>query len=154
MGQVVVSSAATSVAQYLDELEPDRRADVEQLLEVVRRSIQPGYEEAMAWGMICFQVPMSVSGPTYNNQPLANVAIAAQKNHLSIYLLGIYASKEQAQEFESRWVANGKKLNMGKSCVRFKKASDADLETIAWAASLLSPSEFVQMYQSARERKN
>lgn len=149
----MVSSKATSIEGYLAELPPSRRDDVARLLEIVRANIQPGHVEAIEWGMICFQVPMSVSGPTYNKLPLANVAIAAQKNYLSIYLLGIYASEELTQQFESRWVTSGKKLDMGKACVRFKSLKDADLETLAWATGLLDPVEFTEMYLAARSKQ-
>lgn len=103
--------------------------------------------------MICYQVPLSVSGPTYNKRPLASVAIAAQKNYISIYLLGIYASEALTQEFHKRWLASGKKLDMGRSCVRFKTISDADLETIKWASGLLTAVEFTQMYLAARSNR-
>jgi hypothetical protein len=104
----------------------------------------------MEWGMICYQVPLSVSGPTYNKKPLAAVAIASQKNYISIYLLGHYASEALTEEFHERWLASGKKLNMGKSCVRFKSLVDADLDTIKWACGLLTPTEFTNMYLTAR----
>lgn len=107
----------------------------------------------MEWGMICYQIPLSVSGPTYNKKPLASVAIASQKNYISIYLLGIYASEELTQEFHARWEASGKKLDMGKSCVRFKTISDADLKTITWACGLLNPTEFTAMYSAARAKR-
>lgn len=146
----MVTSDALTVNAYLAELSPERRESVEILLETIRGSIPDGYEEAMACGMICFQVPLSVSGPTYNQQPLASVAVASQKNYISIYLLGIYASDDLSQEFRNRWTISGKRLNMGKSCIRFKTVEDADLPTIAWAAGLLNPREFTQMYLAAR----
>ena len=99
----------------------------------------------MAWGMIVFQVPMAVSGKTYNGQPLAAVALASQKNYISFYLSSIYASKELTAEFHERWELSGKKLDMGKSCVRFKSLDKADLEALSWAVSLLTPEEFTKM---------
>lgn len=149
----MVSSQALSVDQYLSELEPERAEQIAQLRQLVLGALPEGHEEAMEWGMICYQVPLSVSGPTYNKKPLASVAIAAQKNYISIYLLGIYASEALTQEFHQRWLASGKKLDMGKSCVRFKTISDADLETIKWASGLLTPVEFTQMYLAARSNR-
>lgn len=149
----MVSSTAPTVTKYLAELPKDRRTEVEILLNLVRKHIKPGYEEVMNWGAICFQVPLEVSGPTYNKQPLASVAIAAQKNYLSIYLMGIYASDELSKEFVKRWKASGKSLNMGKSCIRFKTTDAADLKTIAWACGLLNPKQFTKMYLEARKPK-
>jgi hypothetical protein len=149
----MVSSKAATVTEYLAELRDDRRADIAALVNLVRKNLPAGYEEVMAWGMIGYQVPREVSGPTYNNQPIGPVAIAAQKHAISIYLLSIYASPELTAEFQRRWLASGKKLDMGKSCVRFGSLEKADLDTIAWAVGLLDPVEFTKLYLSARESK-
>lgn len=148
----MVSSAAQTVSQYLQELPLERRKDVAALRKLIKENLPGGFREAMNWGMICYQVPLSVSGPTYNKQPLAAVALAAQKNNISIYLLSIYASKKLTSEFNRRWLRSGKKLDMGKSCIRFKTLDAADTETIAWAVGLLNPEEFTQMYQKARSQ--
>ena len=146
----MVSSKSTTVKQYLSELPEDRRQDLTKLVNLVRKNLPKGYEEVMAWGMVGYQVPIEISGPTYNNQPIGPVAIAAQKHHISLYLLSIYASKKLTDEFRKRWLASGKKLDMGKSCIRFRSLEDADLETIKWAVGLLNPEEFSKMYVKAR----
>jgi hypothetical protein len=150
----MASSAAATVEQYLAELEEPRRGEITELLALIRQYLPKGFEETMAWGMIVFQVPMAVSGPTYNDQPLAAVALASQKNYISFYLSSIYASEELTAEFHERWAKSGKKLDMGKSCVRFKSLDRADLETLGWAVSLLDPMQFTQMYLEARAQKN
>lgn len=149
----MVSSKAATVEQYLAELSPERSKDVRTLVDLVRRSLPPGYREVMAWGMIGYEVPLEVSGPTYHGQPIGPVAIASQKHHISLYLLSIYASEELTAEFRERWLASGKKLNMGKSCIRFTSLDQADLDTIEWAVGLLNPVEFSQMYLRARNDK-
>jgi hypothetical protein len=149
----MVSSKATTVDQYLAELPEPRKSEIKELISLVRANLPPGYEEAMAWGMVVFQVPLYVSGPTYNDQPLAAVALASQKNHISFYLSSIYASEKLTAEFHKRWDRSGKKLDMGKSCVRFKSLDKADLETLSWAVSLLTPEQFTQMYLDARNSK-
>lgn len=149
----MVSSKAATVAQYLEELSPERKKDISTLRKLIKQNLPKGYRETMQWGMITYQVPLEVSGPTYNNQPLAVVAVAAQKNNISLYLLSIYASKKLTSEFQKRWLASGQKLDMGKSCIRFKSIEQADLKTIAWAASLLTPKEFVEMYLKARSKR-
>ena len=150
----MVSSAAATVEQYLAELDEPRRGEITELLGLIRQNLPKGFDETMAWGMIVFQVPMAVSGPTYNDQPLAAVALASQKNYISFYLSSIYASKELTAEFHERWARSGKKLDMGKSCVRFKSLDKADLETLGWAVSLLDPVQFTQMYLEARPHKD
>ena len=150
----MVSSAAATVEQYLADLEEPRRGEITELLGLIRQNLPKGFDETMAWGMIVFQVPMAVSGPTYNDQPLAAVALASQKNYISFYLSSIYASKELTAEFHERWARSGKKLDMGKSCVRFKSLDKADLETLGWAVSLLDPVQFTQMYVVSRAHKN
>ena len=147
----MVSSAAVTVEQYLAELEEPRRGEIAELLDLIRHNLPKGFDEAMAWGMIVFQVPMKVSGPTYNGQPLEVVALASQKNHISFYLSSIYASEELTAEFHERWERSGKKLDMGKSCVRFKSLDKADLESLSWAVSLLTPEAFTKMYLISRE---
>lgn len=148
----MVRSDANTVSEYLHSLPEARKEDVTALVKLVRRYLPSGFVEAMDWGMIVYQVPLEVSGSTYNKQPIGPVAIAAQKNHISLYLLSIYASEELTQEFQSRWKASGKKLDMGKSCIRFKTLKQADLETIAWAVGLLDPVEFTKMYLASRQQ--
>jgi hypothetical protein len=146
----VVSSKARTVGEYLSELPETRQKDISDLVGLVRSNLPAGYDETIDWGMICYQVPMEISGPTYNGKPIGPVAIAAQKNHISLYLLAIYASEELSAEFRKRWLASGKKLDMGKSCIRFPNLAKADLETIRWAISLLGPKEFAELYQRLR----
>ncbi len=148
-----MQSSAKSVSEYLAELEPARRKDITALRRHIKKHLPAGYKEVMNWGMICYQVPMSLSGPTYNNQPLAYVALASQKNYISLYLSEIYGSSAQAKKFEKLWAASGKKLNMGKSCVRLKSAEDAALDAIAMAVESFTPQEFVNLYLASRARK-
>jgi hypothetical protein len=146
----MVSSNAATIEQYLAELAEPRRSEISKLLDLIRDNLPAGFIETMAWGMIVFQVPFEVSGPTYNDQPLAAVALASQKNHISFYLSAIYASEELTGEFQLRWANSGKRLDMGKSCVRFTSLEKADLETLAWAVSRFDPVRFSEMYSCAR----
>lgn len=149
----MVSSTAQSVDDYIAELPPERAAMVSVMRELILDTLQPGFEEVMAWGMIGYQVPIEVSGPTYNGQPLVAVALANQKQHVSLYLFGIYASESLAEEFQNRWIASGKKLNMGKSCVRFRTLDAVDQETLRWAIGIMNPQEFANLYIQSREQK-
>lgn len=149
----MVSSSALSVDEYIAELTEGRAAMITTLRNFIINTLQPGFEEVMAWGMIGYQVPLEISGPTYNGQPLAAVALASQKQHVSLYLLGIYASNTLSREFQERWSKSGKKLNMGKSCVRFRTLDAVDMDTVEWAIGLMSPKEFADIYLQSREQK-
>lgn len=147
-----MQSNATTVSAYLDELEPARRKDIATLRKHIKKHLPSGYKEVMNWGMICYEVPLSISGPTYNKQPLAYVALASQKNYISLYLSGVYASSPIADKFRKTWVASGKKLDMGKSCIRLKTADDAALDAVALAIEACTPEEFVEVYLTSTKR--
>ena len=96
----------------------------------------------MAWGMISWEVPLEVSGPTYNKQPLVYAALAAQKNYNALHLNGVYGSAERTERLAKAFAEAGLKLDMGKSCVRFRKADDLPLDAIAREIGSMSPREF------------
>ena len=134
--------------QYINELDSERAPQIQELVKLVRSNIKPGFIETMRWGMISYEIPLEVSGATYNKQPLNYVAIASQKNYISVYVLGIYSNDNDQIEFRSRWAKSGKRLNMGKSCVRFKTIEDADLQTLAWAIRRLSVNQYLKLARS------
>lgn len=136
-------SEAPTPDAYIAELPADRAAEIAQVRAAVNGALPGGYVERMAWGMISWEVPLEASGPTYNGQPLVYAALAAQKNHNALYLNCTYASEERTERLRQRFAGSGKKLDMGKSCVRFKKADALDLDAIIECISALSPDEFV-----------
>jgi hypothetical protein len=109
-----------------------------------------GYVERMAWGMISWEVPIEVSGPTYNKKPLVYAALAAQKNYSSLYLNCAYASAERTEQLRQAFADAGKKLDMGKSCIRFKHADDLPLDAIAREIGSTTPEEFARVYPAKR----
>ena len=123
-------SDAATVEQYLAELPADRREAIGAVRQTILEHLPQGYEEVMNWGMITYQVPLETYPDTYNGQPLMYAALASQKNHMAVYLTGIYMSDETRREFETAYKATGKRLDVGKSCVRFKKLADLPLEVI------------------------
>ena len=123
-------SEATTVEQYLSELPEDRREALETVRASILANLPDGYEESMNWGLITYQVPLDTYPDTYNKQPLLYAALASQKNHMAVYLTGIYMSVEGRAEFEAAYRATGKKLDVGKSCVRFRKIEDLPVELI------------------------
>ncbi len=147
----MTTSQATSPDQYLDELPDGRRHDIAIVRDVILANLPAGIEESMNWGMLTYEVPLSVVPDTYNGQPLAFAGLASQKNHMSVYLSGIYASESLRQEFEERYAATGKRMDIGKSCVRFRRLDDLPLDVIAWAISAVTMTEFVDTYLQARQ---
>lgn len=147
----MVSSKATTVADYLAELPEDRRAEIARVRDLINEALPPGYREAMAWGMIGWAIPLEVYPNTYNRQPLALAGLAAQKNSNSLYLNCVYVSKERAERFKAAVAAAGKRLDMGKSCIRFKKADDLALDVIREEIASTTAEEFIRLYQEARK---
>lgn len=128
-------SEATTINEYIASLPEGRRATVAAVLDRVRASLPSGYEEAFAFGMISWQVPLSVYPDTYNKKPLMYAALGAQKNHIAVYLCNVYGSPELRARFEAGFKAAGKRLDMGGACVRFKELSDLPLDVIAEAVA-------------------
>lgn len=145
-------SEATTVEQYLTELPEDRRDQIAAVREVILENLPEGYEEVMNWGMITYQVPFSIKKETYNGQPLLYAALASQKNYMAVYLMNVYASGEADDWFKEEYAATGKKLDMGKSCVRFKDLADLPLELIGKAVAMTPVDEYVKIYEKMREK--
>src|SRR5690349_6162694 len=127
-----MQSKATTVKEYLASLPADRRADVEAVRKVILKNLDRDYREGMH-GMITYCVPHSIYPAGYHcdpKQPLPFAGLAAQKNTISVYLMCVYADGEHAGWFRGAWAKTGKKLDMGKCCVRFKRAEDAALDVI------------------------
>ena len=123
-------SEAATVEGYLAELPDDRREAIEAVRTVILENLPSGYAEVMNWGMITYEVPLEIYPDTYNRQPLMFAALASQKNYMAVYLTGIYISDAARDEFEKAYRATGKRFDVGKSCVRFRKLEDLPLELI------------------------
>ncbi|MDX8037178.1 DUF1801 domain-containing protein [Lentzea sp. BCCO 10_0856] len=146
----MVKSNASTVTQYLAELPDERRAEVEAVRDVILANLPDGYVEAMDWGLITYAVPLEVSGPTYNKKPLMYAALAAQKNYYAVYLTTVMEEFEES--FRARWAETGKKLDMGKACVRFKRSSDLALDVIGDEVARLSVPEFLDWHDQNRAK--
>ena len=143
------SEAATADA-YLAELPPDRREAIAAVRSVVLDNLPAGYEEVMQSGMIGYVVPFSTVAKTYNGLPLEYAALASQKNYMTLYLNNVYGNRETERSFVEEYRASGKKLDMGKSCVRFKRLDDLPLDVIGKTIAATSVSEFVRAYEASR----
>jgi hypothetical protein len=146
----VVSSKAATVADYLAELEPARRAEIEAVRNLVNAALPAGYVETMGFGMISWVIPLTDYPDTYNRQPLAYAALAAQKNANSLYLNCVYASDERTARLRDAWAATGKTLDMGKSCIRFKRAADLAQDVVAAEISATPPADFIALYDRVK----
>jgi hypothetical protein len=151
-------SDATTVSAYLASLPADRRATVAAVREVIRANLDPAYEEGMQYGMIGYYVPHRVYPPGYHanpKQPLPFAALASQKNHLSLYLMGVYTGSDDgagespvARWFREAWAKTGKTLDMGKACVRFKRIEDLALEVIGEAIRRIPAKTYIAQYEA------
>ena len=148
----MASEDATSVAKYLQKLPADRRQVVSAVRDVVLRALPPGYAESFGWGMICYGVPLSTYPDTYNGQPLMCAALASQKNHVALYLMCAYMDPGLEATLKSGFAAAGKRLDMGKSCLRFKRLDDLALDTIGEVIASVPPERLIEQYEASRQR--
>lgn len=146
----MVSSKAATPEAYIAELPPERRDLVSRLRDLVNANIPDGYVERMSWGMIGWEVPLERFSDTYNKQPLVYAGLAAQKNHTALYLNCVYASEERTQRLKDAWAAAGKRLDMGKSCLRFKSADQVAEQVLAETIASIPIETFIAEYEAGR----
>ncbi len=147
-----MQSKAKTVAQYLSALPKDRREVMKAVRAVVLKNLPKGYVESMQYGAIGYFVPHSIYPPGYHcdpKQPLPFAGLASQKNHMAIYLMCIYNDSGHDAWFRDAWAKTGKKLDMGKSCVRFKKLDDVALNVIGQVIRRVPVKKFIEFYESA-----
>lgn len=152
-----MQSKATTVDQYLAELPPDRREAIGALRAVILKNLPKGYEEGMQWGMPSYFVPHSAYPAGYHcqpDQPLPFVSLASQKNHMAFYGFCNYTDDVLRNRFVEDWKKTGKKLDMGKSCVRFKKLEDVPLKVIVDAVNRVPMKKFIKQYEAQLQQTN
>jgi hypothetical protein len=155
MGELVISKAKT-VEGYLAELPSDRREAISAVRKVILKNLPKGLEEIMQYGMIAYVVPHKLFPAGYHcdpSQPLCYAGLASQKNHMAVYLTTVYGHKETQDWFVKAYKATGKKLDMGKSCVRFKKLENLPLDVIGQAIARVSVQKYIEAYEKSREGK-
>ena len=148
----MVTSRAATVPDYLAGLPADRRKAISAVRSVIRKNLPKGYKETMGFGMICYSVPLSRYPDTYNGQPLCYAALAAQKQYNAVYLMNVYGDAAEARAFKAAFKKAGKKLDMGKSCVRFKTADDLPLDVIGKTIAATPVKAFIEQYEKARKK--
>ena len=148
----MASSRATTVAKYLAGLPAERRATVAAVRRLVRKHLPAGYRETMGFGMICYGVPLSRYPDTYNGQPLCYVGLAAQKSHYALYLMGAYSDPKQHQRLEQAFARAGKRMDMGRSCLRFKRLEDLPMAAIGQVIASTPPKKYIAIYEASRSK--
>jgi hypothetical protein len=146
-----MQSKAKTVEQYMAELPEDRRKAIEAVRKVIRKNLDKQYEEGMQYGMIGYYVPHKIYPPGYHcdpKQPLPFACLASQKNYMSLYLGCVYSDSAQYKWFQKAWADTGKKLDMGKSCIRFKKLDDLPLEVVGEAIRRNPTKAYIALYES------
>jgi hypothetical protein len=155
-----MQSKAVTVPDYIAELPSDRREMIEALRAVILPNLDRDYEEVMQYGMICYVVPHRIYPAGYHTDPkqaLPFAALASQKQHMSLYLMGTYCGcgegpgseeSDDARWFRQAWLATGRKLDMGKSCVHFKKLADVPLDVVGQAIRRLPAREYIARYDA------
>lgn len=135
---------------YLAALAQDRREVVATVRDVVLENLPEGYEEAVRWGMLSYEIPLERYPETYNGQPLSYAALASQKRHVSLYLMGVYCDQSTRQWFEHEAGERGARLDIGKACVRFSKLEDLPLDLVGEAIAMIPVNEYIRIYEESR----
>ena len=153
----MAKSSASTVKEYLAEQPEDRRAALEAVRKVILKNLDPDFEEGIQYGMIGYYVPHRVFPAGYHcdpKQPLPFAALGAQKNYMSLHLMCVYMNPELAASFQDAWKKTGKKLDMGKACVRFKKVEDLALDVIGQTIKRVTAKKYIKvMTDSLAEHK-
>ena len=143
-------STAQTVEEYLEQLPSDRRRALEAVRRVILDHLPDGYQEHMQSGMIGYSIPLARYPNTYNKQPLGIAALASQKRYMVVYLNGVYAEPAEEAWFKERYAESGKKLDMGKSCVYFRKLDDLPLDVIAEELARWPVQRYIEHYEAVR----
>lgn len=148
-----MQSSAVTPSEYLESLPEDRKEVMQKLRDIISKNLPKGFEEGMSYGMMGWAVPHSTYPQGYHcdpKLPLPFLSIASQKNFIAIYHMGVYADKEIYDWFVSEYPKHVKtKLDMGKSCIRFKKPESIPYELIGELASKITVQQWIDLYESA-----
>lgn len=148
-----MQSQAKTVTDYLNELPDDRREAISKLRTIIRKNLPKGLEEGISYGMIGYAVPHKIYPAGYHcdpTQPLPFASLASQKNYMALYLMTAYFQDSVAKVLRDGFQAAGKKLDMGKSCIRFRKLEDLPLDVIAKAVSMVSVKDYISIYEGLK----
>ncbi len=148
-----MQSKAKTVTEYLAGVPEDRRAALKTVRAVVKKHLPKGYVEGIGYGMIVWSVPLEVYPDTYNGEPLMYAALASQKNYMALYLTGGGTDGPVHKKLVAGFKAAGKKLDVGKSCIRFEQLDDLPLDVIGHAVGAVPLEAHVERAKQARKKK-
>jgi len=148
-----MTSKAKSVPEYIKGLPDDRRAAISAVRKVILDNLPAGYEECMNYGMIGYVIPHRLYPAGYHcdpKQPMPFAGLASQKNHMAIYVMTVYGDNDTEKWFRKAWAATGKKLDMGKCCIRFKQLADIPLDVIGKLIARVPVKDWIAVAEQAR----
>ena len=149
----MVSSKEITPAAYLSSLPPEHRKVIAAVRSVIKKRLPKGYVETMNFGMLSYEIPLSRYPDTYNKQPLMYLALAAQKNNYALYMTGVSGDKVLMARLAAAYKAAGKKLDMGKSCLRFDRLEDLPLDVIGDIVAATPVERRIAAAEAARRKK-
>jgi uncharacterized protein YdhG (YjbR/CyaY superfamily) len=141
-----MKSNATTVEEYLQKLPADRRKAINAMREVILANLPKGYAECISYGMIGYVVPHRLYPAGYHcnpKLPLPYAILGSQKNHMALHLMTVYGDPAMEKWFRQAWTATGKKLDLGKGCLRFKKIEDVPLDVIGQFIARVSVKDYI-----------
>lgn len=143
----------TTIKEYIDLLPDDRKKMIKKVRTIIKKNLPTGYKEVMNWGMITYEIPLKIYPDTYNKKPLMYAALANNKNNISVHLCGLYCVPSLKKKFDTEMKKQEKKIDMGKSCLRFKKMEDIPLGVIGEIVSSLSVDDYISVFQKKYKKK-
>lgn len=149
-----MASTATTAAEYLATLPDERRRAIAEVRGVLLANLTPGFEEGIQYGMLAYYVPHALYPKGYHvnpKLPLPCFNLASQKNHMALYLMCLADGSPHLSWFEAEWKKTGKKLDLGKSCLRFKKVDDLALDVVAALLRRVTVEGYVASYEAAKK---
>lgn len=151
------SYPTTTVEEYIQSVAPDKKENLLKIREAILKNLPKGFVENVSYGMLSYEVPHSIYPDGYHCNPqqaLPFVALAAQKNSINMYHMGIYANQDLLKWFQAEYIKEcSGKLDMGKSCIRFKKTQDIPYKLIAQLIKKISVKQWISMYENAYKKK-
>lgn len=146
-------SSAATVAEYLSELPEDRKKAIQTVRKLIKKHLPKGVRETMAWGMIAYEIPLKTHPNTYNGKPLMYAALGSQKNYMVLHSPSVYVDKKTELRFRKQVHADGKKLDMGGGCIRFKKVDDLSFSAVAELIGATTVKAYIEIFEKGRARR-
>ena len=142
-----------TVDEYLKSLPEERRKAMTKVRAMVKKNLPKGYREHLDYGMITYDLPLEKFSDTYNKRPLCYIGLASQKSHMALYLMSAYGNPEQEKFLADAFKKAGKKLDMGKTCLRFKTLDDLPLDAIATIVASTPPEQLIAKHEAVHAPK-